>query len=281
MEGRVPGLNIQQTSGVPGAYSTIHVRGINSIQNGNQPFYIVDGVPFTSSSLSAVQLGMTAVGAPYTGAQYGISPFNALNPADIESIEVLKDADATAIYGSRGANGVILITTKKGKAGKTLVDVNLSQGFGQITRTIKMLNTPQYLTMRREALANDGLAADPNYDYDLTLWDTTRYTDWQKLLIGNTSALTNAQVSISGGTPNTQFVLGGGYTRQTTVFPGDYADKKASLHFNLTHSSNDQKFHLVFTASYVNDNSNLPGQDLQVDWKMHRMRRPCIHRRAK
>ena len=191
-----------------------------------------------------------------------MSPFNSLNSSDIESIEVLKDADATAIYGSRGANGVILITTKKGKSGKTNIDANIYSGVGKVTRKINLLNTQQYLQLRHEAFNNDG--AMPGYrDYDVNGdWDTTRYTDWQKVLIGNTSRFTNAQLNISGGNANTQFLIGGGYSNQSTVFPGNYEDVKASTHISLNHSSADQRFHLRLGAIYVNDNSNLPNTDL-------------------
>lgn len=277
LEGRVPGLYIQQTSGIPGAYGAITIRGQNSIANGNDPLYIVDGVPFSSLSMTSYHAGGGAVGEPYgvsnvTGGQtpgLGMSPFNSLNPADIESIEVLKDADATAIYGSRGANGVILITTKRGKAGKTRFDMNIYTGGGKVTRKMHLLNTQQYMQMRREAFNNDGLpfpslAADStDYNYDIDgFWDTTRYTNWQKVLIGNTANFTNAQGSLSGGSANTQFVLGGGYSKQGTVYPGSYSDQKASVHFNLTHASQDQRFHAQFSVSYVNDNSNLPQSDL-------------------
>ncbi|MCW3117504.1 MAG: hypothetical protein JWM28_1586, partial [Chitinophagaceae bacterium] len=169
---------------------------------------------------------------------------------------------ATAIYGSRGANGVVLITTKKGKAGQTAVDVNIYSGVGQVTRTLPLLNTQQYLAMRHEAFKNDGATPDPSYDYDITgAWDTTRYTDWQKVLIGGTAHFTNAQMSLSGGTANTQFRIGGGYSKQTTVFPGDYADEKASTHVNINHSSTDQKFKILFSAQYVYDYNVLPRTD--------------------
>jgi TonB-dependent starch-binding outer membrane protein SusC len=261
LEGRVPGLSIMQTSGVPGAGSTIMLRGQNSIANGNAPFYIVDGVPFSSTSITSNYVG-GIFGTPAEGGQFGISPFNALNPSDIESIEVLKDADATAIYGSQGANGVILITTKKGKAGKTTVNVNIYTGTGKVTRMLDMLNTQQYLEMRHEALNNDAVAPSiSNGDYDLLFWDTTRYTNWQKVLIGNPAPFTNAQVSLSGGDINTQFLISGDYSTQGTVFPGAYKDQKASGHFSLTHSSPDHRFHAQFNAEYINDNSNLPQTD--------------------
>ncbi len=273
--GKVAGLNIQQTSGMPGAYSTIRIRGVNSIANGNDPLYIVDGVPFTSATLTNPNIGGGALGIPNNSNNnvsningVGMSPFNSLNPADIESIEVLKDADATAIYGSRGANGVILITTKNGKAGASKFDLNLYSGFSSAARKIDMYNTQQYLAMRREALKNDGLPvpnininpSDNNYDIN-GVWDTTRYTNWQKALIGNTDNFTNVQGSFSGGSANTQFLIAGGYSKQGTVFAGNYSDQKASMHVNVTHASTDQKFHIQLTASYVTDNNVLPQVD--------------------
>jgi len=252
LEGRVPGLFIQQQSGVPGAQVTVMLRGRNSIANGNDPLYIVDGMPFNSASLTNPTTYPAGVQA---------SPFNSLNPGDIESIEILKDADATAIYGSRGANGVILITTKKGKSGVTKVDLNINSGFGKIDRKMDLLNLQQYLQMRHEAFTND--SANPqSYDYDINgTWDTTRSTDWQKVLIGGTAKLTNSQLSISGGNLYTQFILGAGFTDQTTVLPGDFSDKKGSIHLNLNHASINRKFHLNLSSSYLNDNNNLPQQD--------------------
>jgi len=272
LEGRVPGLYISQTSGMPGASYTVMLRGLNSIANGTNPLYIVDGVPFTSNTLTSPDIGGGAVGSAGSNltSPNGLSPFNSLNPADIESIEVLKDADATAIYGSRGANGVILITTKKGKAGQEKIDINVYSGAGKVTRKLNLLNTQQYLAMRHQAFYNDsienpsaGITPDPTYDYDLTgVWDSTRYTDWQKTMIGRAAHFTNAQASVSGGSNNTQFVLGGGYSRQTTVFPGNYSDQKASMHANINHVSTNQKFRTQFSALYVNDNNVLPASDL-------------------
>ena len=279
LEGRVPGLNIQQTSGAPGSYSTIQIRGQNSISNGNDPLYIVDGVPYSSVSMSSASFvaggglgnGVNTI-SNLNGA--GMSPFNFINPSDIESITVLKDADATAIYGSRGANGVILINTKKGKAGNTKFDLNVYTGAGEVTRMMDLLNTPQYLEMRREALNNDGLRVqsittnpnDNNYDID-GLWDTTRYTNWQKMLIGNAANFTNVQGNVSGGSANTQFIIGAGYNRQGTAFlnTGNFSDQKASAMFNLNHVSNNQRFNVRMTTSYINDNSRLPSIDLTSD----------------
>jgi TonB-linked SusC/RagA family outer membrane protein len=275
LQGRVPGLYISQTSGMPGSYSTILLRGQNSIPTPgkpttvNDPFFIVDGVPYSSGSLTNSDIGGGAVGNPVypaypsrSGRGLGLSPFNSLNPSDIESIEVLKDADATAIYGSRGSNGVILITTKRGKAGETKVDLDVSSGVSSVANQLPLLNTQQYLQMRHEAFKNDG-AVPQSYDYDVNgTWDTTRYTNWQKVLTGNLAQYTNAQASVSGGTANTQFRVDGGYSKQGTVFPGDYGDQKASLHFNINNTSNNQKFKMQLTGGYVYDNNILPYTDL-------------------
>jgi TonB-linked SusC/RagA family outer membrane protein len=210
----------------------------------------VDGVPFPSTSIA---VDYSALGNP--------SPLNSINPSDIESIEILKDADATAIYGTRGANGVVLITTKKGGPGKTKLDLNVYTGVGKVGHFMKLLNTEQYLTMRHEAHKNDGSPIQ-SYEYDLTTWDSTRYTDWQKVMIGETAKITNAQLSFSGGNNNTQFQIGGGFYGEGSVFPGDFGDKKISTHASLSHQSLNKKFTLSFQNSFVIDNNNLPIQDL-------------------
>jgi TonB-linked SusC/RagA family outer membrane protein len=259
MEGKMPGVFIQQTTGMPGGGFNIQIRGRNSIRNdignnGNLPLYIVDGIPFPSASLNSTYTSSSNL-------NYG-NPLSTINPNDIESIEVLKDADATAIYGSRGANGVVLITTKKGKAGKTKVELETYSGIGQVTRKLSLLNTPQYLQMRKEAFRNDGQEITP-YDYDINgVWDTTRYTNWQKKLIGGTAHITSAQASASGGDANTQFVAGGRYYRESTVFPSAYADQKASAHFSFNHVSPSRKLNLAFSSSYLFDHNRLPGTDM-------------------
>lgn len=147
LQGRVPGLLITQKNGLPGSSFSVQLRGVNSLKQGTQPLFIIDGMPLMLNSGSLSQL------APDIQ-----SLLNTINPSDIESIEILKDADATAIYGSQGANGVVLITTKKSKDGKTKFDINMYTGIGTPSRTINLLSTQQYLEMRREAFANDGVA---------------------------------------------------------------------------------------------------------------------------
>jgi TonB-dependent SusC/RagA subfamily outer membrane receptor len=203
--GRVPGLEITQGGGMPGAGFKVRIRGENSISAGNNPLFIVDGVPFASESMGHNYVGQHL---PYVDGNSTLSPFNTLNPADIESIEVLKDADATAIYGSRGANGVILITTRKGKGGKTQFDISVNSAFSKVTRFVEMLGTEEYLAMRRKAFANDGVTSYPADAPDLNnSWDQSRYTDWQKELLGKTAKTLNFQGGVSGGSERTQFLL--------------------------------------------------------------------------
>jgi TonB-linked SusC/RagA family outer membrane protein len=255
LQGRVPGLEITQSTGVPGSNFKVRIRGTNSIANGNDPLFIIDGVPFTSTSMADA-----ATSGPILG--QGTSPLNGINPADIESIEVLKDADATAIYGSRGSNGVILITTKKGQAGKTRIDFNFYTGGGNVTRKMDLLNTQQYLEMRHQAFKNDNEIPTIANARDLLEWDTTRHTDWQEKLIGGTARTTDAQLSISGGDKSTQFSVGGGYHKEGTVFPGYGSDQRFSLRSSITNASFNQKLRTTVSLNYVVNNTDFINRDL-------------------
>jgi TonB-linked SusC/RagA family outer membrane protein len=254
LQGRIPGMFITQSTGLPGSSLDVQIRGQNSMANGNDPLYIIDGVPYTSQVIRGL-------GSYVLGSASG-NPFSYINPADIESIDVLKDADATAIYGSRGANGVVLITTKKGKAGQMKVDINMQSGWGKVASEMKLLNTKQYLEMRHEAFKNDGAVPNPSTDFDLTLWDTTRNVDWQKELIGGTAHYYDVQASVSGGNLNAQYLIGSGYHKETTVFPGDFNDQKGSVHFNINGISNNRKFNILLSGIYTTDNNQLSGYDL-------------------
>lgn len=267
LQGRVPGLVIEQATGIPGSGVQVRIQGQNSITKGNDPLYVIDGVPYMSQlppTLNAVlgSSGGVAVNGLDNG---GGNPLSFINPADIESMDVLKDADATAIYGSRAANGAILITTKKGKAGPTRFNVNMQNGWGQVTRKMDVLNRQQYLEMRHEAKRNDNVPI-LSTDYDINgTWDTTRSNDWQKELIGETARYTDVQASVAGGERNTQFLVGAGYHKETTVFPGDYNDQKGSLHLNINNVSANKKFRLQVSGSYMVDNNNIVAHDLTVN----------------
>lgn len=255
MQGRMAGVNITQTSGVPGGGFEIQIRGQNSLRaEGNSPLYLIDGVPYSSETVGNSR---TTSIMPTLA-----NPLNSINPQDIESIEVLKDADATAIYGSRGANGVVLITTKKGQQGKTRFTASVMKGTGEATKFMKLLNTEQYLAVRNEAFANDGVPPDfMAYDINGT-WDQNRYTDWQKELLGGTVNYTDAAASVSGGTANTQFLVSGTFHDETTVFPGDYGYRRNVLRSNLNHTSENQKFKITLSTGYTVQGNDQPAVDI-------------------
>ncbi|WP_158624937.1 SusC/RagA family TonB-linked outer membrane protein [Gynurincola endophyticus] len=260
LQGRVAGLDIVETGGMAGNMVQVNLRGRNSIAGGTDPLYIIDGVPFSSESLGDFQVSrQLAMGS------YGVlSTLNTLNGNDIESIEVLKDADATAIYGSRGANGVILISTKKGKAGKTKFDFSLNAGINKPTMGTEMLNTQEYIAMRKAAFAQDGITTYPVSAYDINgAWDTTRYTNWYETLSGRTSSRMNSQLSVSGGNELTQFLISGTFLKQKPSFPKayDFSYQRTSVHTNLNHRSENKKFSANLTINYSTDFNNAPGED--------------------
>jgi len=266
LQGRVPGLFITQSNGLNGGTVTTRIQGQNSFRSGNEPFFVIDGMPYAGQNTPNLGAMLGFASGPSAG---NGSPLAFINPGDIESISVLKDAEATAIYGSRAANGAILITTKKGRAGDTKVEINAQQGNGQVAKNLKLMTTQQHLDMRREAFQNDGLvvpniATTPtNTAYDVNgHWNQNDYTDWQEKLIGGTAHYTNINSNISGGSSETQYLLGGTYHRETTVFPGDFDDVKAGLNFSLNNTSKNQRFKSSFRGTYVRDVNQLPLTDL-------------------
>lgn len=269
LQGRVPGLTVSSTSGVPGGAVTIQIRGQNHLTATpnpvlpalSTPLFLIDGVPFAPQNDNLNQLN--SVAAPfigsglYNGGYSGMSPFNMINPADIESIEVLRDADATAIYGSRGANGVILITTKKAVSGRVRFNADVYSGASTMPGTMRMMNTQEYLEMRREAYNNDNVTPTASNAPDLFLLDTTRYTDWKDYFFGGSANTLDVNTSLSGGEKNTSFFAGAGFHRESYLFPGDFDDKRVSVNTSLTHHSADRRllFGLSTNYSYYQTNS--------------------------
>lgn len=263
LQGQVPGLLITPTSGAPGAAVNVQIRGQNTLYNGNdnirpydQPLFIVDGVPMASQNSNINLLaGFSNMGFTFST---GLSPFSTLNPADIESVTVLKDADATSIYGSQGSNGVILITTKKGKAGKPQLSISARTGVDVATRLVKMMNTEQYRTMRMEAFANDGIttvqgtdATALNYAPDLTIFDQNKNTDWFNYLMGSTATNNNIHGSFSGGSNTTTFIVSGGLTRQGYNFPGGLSNNVYTFHSGFTYTSPNGRLNLGVISDYA------------------------------
>jgi len=244
LQGRVTGMQINTSAGsLPGAVPEVTIRGINSINAGTAPLYILNGIPLQQSE--------AALGGPVQA----ISALLNINPADVESIEVLKDAEATAIYGSRGANGVVLITTKKGKAGRTNFSVNAYTGVASVARRLPFMDVHQYNAMRREAFANDGRVPTAGAAPDLFTWDTVHTKDWQEEMIGGTAVTHDINASISGGNNNTTFLVNGSYHKEGTVFPGDFGDNRKSLRMSIDHHSPNGK--LGVTASVAATNNHL------------------------
>ncbi|KFC19113.1 SusC/RagA family TonB-linked outer membrane protein [Epilithonimonas lactis] len=262
VQGRMPGVSITQNSGVAGGGYDIQIRGRNSLRNsvnssvdGNQPLYVIDGVPLGGQLNSAYSVTIMPLRS--------ISPLNAISPNDIESIEILKDADATAIYGSRGANGVVLITTKKGKKGTLGLSLNTSYSLSSVASHMDMMSTEQYLSMRRQAYQNAGIATLPATAYDVNgTWDQNRYTDWQKELIGRKAAGSMTQASISGGTDRNSFLVSFTHNDQSSVFPADYHYKTNILNSSFSHVSSDQKFRIEASNMFSSLSNNVVNSDL-------------------
>ncbi|MEH6680321.1 MAG: SusC/RagA family TonB-linked outer membrane protein [Sediminicola sp.] len=251
LEGRMPGVEVEQGSGITGLAPTIRIRGTNSLRSdGNHPLFIVDGIPLNSMPLNSVG-ELTS--------QAGLDPLSTLNLNNIESIEVLKDADATAIYGSRGANGIVLITTKKGRGneGRTLVDINLYTGISQAANKLHLLSTPQYISMREAAFENDGVTPTEGNAPDLLLWDRNGYTDWQDRLFGASAFSKNINVALSGGDQYTSYRIGGSFHKQGSVFPGDLDYTKGTVNIHLGQLSKDHRFKLDLSVNYGVDNNHL------------------------
>lgn len=264
IQGRIPGMIVTQSSGVPGSAFNLEIRGRSSLDlslSRNDPLILIDGLPFEAGNLPTNQL-MSAANNPVSASEGGLSALNSISPGDIESIEVLKDADATAIYGSRGANGVIIITTKKGKPGKSKLNMSYYSGFSKAPNLIRLMNTKEYVQMRKEAFQNDGVIPDANNAPDIISWDTTRYTDFKKLLTGGTAHSTDANVQFSGGTSFTSFLLGSNFHKETTVFPGNFDDKRTSVNLSLNHASSDRKFSLSLSTLFSNDDNHLLSLDV-------------------
>lgn len=249
LQGRMAGVEVISGGAYPGAAPTIRIRGINSLRTeGNYPLYIIDGVPIDSKPIESNSLiGNT-----------GIDPLNNLDISNIQSIEVLKDADATAIYGSRGANGVVLITTKKGSAG-TGLEASFYTGAAIIPNRLELLNTKEYLQVRRAAFENDEVEPTERNAYDLLLWDQNRDTDWQDYIFGGTSKTTSTSINFSGGNENTSFRIGGSYFTQGTIYPGEYDYHKITGNANMNHRSEDGKFNINLALNYGVDENNLVG----------------------
>ena len=199
LQGAVAGLNVSTTSGQPGAVSNIRIRGGNSITGGNEPLYVIDGLIVYNDASS------TKTGA--AGSDASLDPLAFLNPSDIESIEVLKDVSATAIYGTRGANGVIIITTKKGSHGHNTINYTGTFGWSSAAKTLDFLNAQQFTELYNELNPNNPLSA-PTGNYD-----------WQDAALRN-AFTQDHQISFTGGDEISRYSISGGFKDQQGIIIG-------------------------------------------------------------
>ncbi len=223
LQGNIAGLQVNQGSGQPGAFQNVRIRGLGSINAGSNPLYVIDGIPVINENIGNESTTST--------------PLSGLNPQDIADIQVLKDASATSIYGSRAANGVIIITTKQGRSGAPRVSANVQTGISNVSLAddLRPLNTAEYIELLREGLINTGQAAN-QAEADARIAaeniDPSIDTDWFDE-ITQQGSFTNANLSISGGNDKTKYFVSGGYqTNEGTIIATDF--ERLSGRLNLS-----------------------------------------------
>lgn len=226
LQGRAAGVQVTQASNAPGGGVTIRIRGGNSINAGNEPLYVIDGFPVYNES----------------GAN--------LNPNDIESMEILKDASATAIYGSRGANGVVLITTKRGKSGQNRIEFETYYGIQQVRKKLPMLNATEYATLVNEANTNVGRA--PVFTQEQIAGFGVG-TNWQDEIFRE-APIQNYQLTASGGSDKTRYAVSANYLNQQGVIINSKYDR-ASFRFNFDHKIND-RFNIGTSLNVIRSRNN-------------------------
>lgn len=256
LDGLMPGVKIDINSDSPDNSRprfNVRVRGEGSLSASSEPLWVIDGVPmFTGGTTNLMP-----------GQNYTVSPLSFLNPDDIESITVLKDATATSIYGADGGNGVVLVTTKKGREGKTNVSVNVEYGIANIDRSTapKVLNAQQFLELAREAYANAGLdpRAFPYQDNALNQFSTTD-TDWLDVYY-DTGSTFQGNVAVNGGADKAKYYLSGAYYQNQSTIKGN-KQQRFSMRSNLDFQLHKKvKLNTILSASYnTNDLFNM-GRD--------------------
>jgi len=245
LQGKVAGARIVENSGEPGSGLSVSIRGASSVNAGTGPLYVIDGMPIDNSS------AVSGTGSGFVGSRSGSSPLSSLNPNDIASIEVLKDASATAIYGARGANGVIIITTKHGTKGKMKVDYNASAGFQSPANTMNVLSPQQYKSVKNAIIAEGGGSPADKVG---TLSNNGQGTDWQSQIYNNQALIQNQNLSISAGNDKTQYLISLNYTNQDGIIKTS-GFKRYGGRVNLTSDLND-KFHVGFNLSATYSKNN-------------------------
>lgn len=239
IQGKAAGVFIENSSGKLGQGIRVRVRGVSSISGSSQPLYVVDGVPIVADNLSSTSAAT--------------NPIADINPNDIESISILKDASASAIYGSRATNGVVLITTKRGKAGATRFNIGVQGGFSEATNKREFLNSQEYVTLITESLVNSGRTAAANATrlsgYAAGAADPLTYnTDWQDQVLQK-AGFQQYDINASGGNEKTKLYFSGQYSKQKGIIVSNQYER-ISARFNLDHQATERlSFGLNLTAT--------------------------------
>jgi len=247
LQGAIPGVVVVKSTGKPGTGYSINIRGTNSVGGDNSPLYVIDGIPLGGYSN---QQGIST------------SALSDLNPADIESIDVLKDASATAIYGSRGAKGVVIVTTKRGKAGKTNISYDGYVGSRNPTHLPDMMDGPEFVAFRTEMFKAQGkdVSRANNTFFTPDQWniiDAGQYTDWPKLVLKNGLQMSH-NISASGGDEKTKFALSAGVLREDgNISPEQFT--RYTLRGNVDRQISDQwktGINFYLAQNYQNEGSS-------------------------
>lgn len=278
IQGQLPGVSVTTMSPGIGSPLMTLIRGVNSISSGIDPLIIVDGVIINQSRGGLGHNEWGEEGGGSNTYQQGVSPLNFINPNDIESIDILKDADATAIYGSRGTNGVILITTKKASLGVTKYSINVSTGWKSPTGLTERMNTQEYLKMRKDAFAvgnikgTGAIGADGNPDPagytsvinpitptafdapDLLVWNQDAYTDWTKFELGQPAPSYNIDGTMSGGTNVMNYLAGISYLKNYDTYFYNPYQERINGRMQLNSTSANKKFKLSMGAIFGIEN---------------------------
>jgi len=241
LQGKAAGVNISQNSGKPGASNSIRIRGGQSLTQSNEPLYVIDGVPIAVSNLG--QANIAGNGSDVFD-QEPINPLQTLNPNDIESISVLKDASAAAIYGSRAANGVIVITTKSGKAGQTQVSYNGSVGVADVAKKLGMLTADQYRAVIKTLPSPANIIDDKGAN-----------TNWQDEIYRSAFSHDH-NVALSGGTNSTSYRVSLGYGKQQGIVIGSNIEQ-ANILASLTHKALNDRLKFDLKLNYGQNKSNV------------------------
>ncbi len=251
MQGKMAGVQVVQNSGEPGGGLSIDVRGVGSINAGSAPLYVIDGLPIENSVL------ISNTGNQVAATRAPRNPIGFLNPADIESIEVLKDASAAAIYGARGANGVILITTKSGASGQLKVDYNGHIGINQVHQRLNLLGPQEYF----EGI-NDLINAGGGDQSEIVTGITGNGTDWQDVIFRD-ALVQKHNLGFSWGNENTNYLVSANITDEDGLVRNS-SFTRYGARFNLTHSTEKFNFGISATTSYVRDQFIPNGFDVNL-----------------